>query len=142
MVFDVKMEDFRRKAWLVAGGHVTKAPATITYASIVTRESIWLALMITALNNLQVKTGDDLNAYITAQVTEHVWTTLGPEWGPDTGKCDLIICTLYGLKSASTTFCAHLAECMHNLGYTSYKSDPDIWYKSSIRPDDNFHYYL
>ncbi len=30
MAFDVKMEDFRRKAQLVAGGHVTKAPATIT----------------------------------------------------------------------------------------------------------------
>lgn len=28
MIFDVKMEDFRRKARLVAGGHVTKAPAT------------------------------------------------------------------------------------------------------------------
>ena len=84
MVFDVKMEDFCHKARLVAGSHVTKAPATITYASILTRESIWLALMITALNDLQVKTSDILNAYITAQVTEHVWMTLGPEWGPDT----------------------------------------------------------
>ncbi len=32
MIFDIKMEDFRRKARLVAGGHMTKAPATITYA--------------------------------------------------------------------------------------------------------------
>ena len=54
----------------------------------------------------------------------------------------LIVHALYGLKSAGTTFHAHLAECMRNLGYTSYKADPDIWYKSSIRPDDNFHYYL
>ncbi|KAL7501877.1 hypothetical protein ACHAXN_000050, partial [Cyclotella atomus] len=28
MVFDVKMEDFCREARLVAGGHMTKAPAT------------------------------------------------------------------------------------------------------------------
>ena len=34
MVFDIKMEDFKRKARLVAGGHKTKAPATITYASV------------------------------------------------------------------------------------------------------------
>ncbi len=35
MIFDVKMEDFCCKAWLVAMGHLTKAPATLTYASIV-----------------------------------------------------------------------------------------------------------
>ncbi len=31
MVFDIKMEDFKRKTRLVAGGHKTEAPATITY---------------------------------------------------------------------------------------------------------------
>ena len=40
IIFDVKMEDFRRKARLVAGGHVTEAPATLTYASVVSRESV------------------------------------------------------------------------------------------------------
>jgi hypothetical protein len=39
MIFDVKMEDFYCKAWLVAGGHATKAPATLIYASIVSRET-------------------------------------------------------------------------------------------------------
>ena len=34
MVFDVKMGDFCRKSRLVAGGHATKAPATLTYASV------------------------------------------------------------------------------------------------------------
>ena len=37
MVFDVKMEDFRQKARLVARGHMTEAPPTITYASVVSR---------------------------------------------------------------------------------------------------------
>ena len=69
MVFDVKMEDFRRKARLVAGGHMTEAPATITYASVVSRETVHIALMLAALNDLQVKVGDVLNAYITAPVT-------------------------------------------------------------------------
>ena len=35
MMFDIKMEDFCRKARLVARGHRTEAPATITYASVV-----------------------------------------------------------------------------------------------------------
>ncbi len=52
MIFDVKMEDFRQKARLVTGGHRTKAPATITYASVVSRETMRLALIIASLNDL------------------------------------------------------------------------------------------
>ncbi len=44
MIFDIKMEDFRCKARLVAGGHMAKAPATITYASVVSRETVRIAL--------------------------------------------------------------------------------------------------
>jgi hypothetical protein len=55
MIFDIKMEDFRCKARLVAGRHMTKTPATITYASVVSRETICIALLMAALNNLHVK---------------------------------------------------------------------------------------
>ena len=49
MVFDVRMEDFRCKARLVAGGHMTKALATIRYASIVSRETVRMAMMVATL---------------------------------------------------------------------------------------------
>ncbi len=65
---------------LVAGGHWTEAPATITYASVVSRETVRLALTIVSLNDLEVKVGDVLNAYIIAPVKEKVWTILGPEF--------------------------------------------------------------
>ncbi len=55
MIFDIKMEDFRCKARLVAGGHMTKAPATITYASVASRKTIRIALLMAALNDLHVK---------------------------------------------------------------------------------------
>ena len=42
MVFDIKMEDFTRKAHLVAGGHKTNAPSTITYSSVVLCETVRL----------------------------------------------------------------------------------------------------
>ena len=135
------MEDFRRKARLVAGGHMTEAPATITYASVVSRETVRIALMLAALNDLQVKVGDVLNAYITAPVTEKVWTVLGPEFGQDAGKSAVIVRALYGLKSAGAAFCAHLASFMRQMGYTSCKADPDLWLKAETRPDDNAQYY-
>jgi hypothetical protein len=86
MVFDIKMGDSKRKARLVPGGHKTEAPATITYASVVSRETVCIALMLAALNDLQVKAGDVLNAYITAAVREKAWTILRPEFGNNSGK--------------------------------------------------------
>ena len=70
MVFDIKMEGFRQKARLVTGGHMTKAPSTITSASAVSQETVRLALTIAALNDFEVKAGDVLNAYITAPITK------------------------------------------------------------------------
>ena len=60
------MEDFRRKTRLVAGGHMTETPKCMTYSSVVGRETVRIALTITALNDLQVKAGDVMNAYVTA----------------------------------------------------------------------------
>ena len=42
IVFDVKMEHFRRKACLVVGGHVTQIPEFITNSNVVTRETVAL----------------------------------------------------------------------------------------------------
>ena len=54
MVYDVKMENFQRKARLVAGGHMTEvSSATMTYAtSVVSRESVSrIAFTLAALYN-------------------------------------------------------------------------------------------
>jgi hypothetical protein len=141
MIFDVKMENFRQKAGLVAGGHRTEAPAAITYASVVSCETVRIALLMAALNDLDVKVGDVLNAYITAPITEKVWTVLGPEFGIDAGKTAIIVRALYGLKSAGAEFCVHLASFMRQMGYTSCKANPNLWYKAETRPTDNFRYY-
>ena len=141
MVFDIKMEDFRRKARFVAGGHETDAPASMTYASVVSRESVRIALTLAALNDLEVKTGDIQNAYLTAPATEKVWTVCGPEFGADEGRKALIVRSLYGLKSAGAAFRQHLADCMKHLGWDSCKADPDVWFKAETRQEDGYKYY-
>ena len=140
-IFTIKMENFRRKARFVAGGHTTEAPATLTYASVVSRETVRIALTLAALNALEVKVGDIQNAYLTAPVEERIWTVLSPEWGADAGKKAIIVRSLYGLKSAGASFRNHLADCMEMLGYSSCKADPDLWYKKMVRPSDGYHYY-
>jgi hypothetical protein len=88
----------------VAGGHRTKAPATITYASVVSRETMHLALTIASLNDLEVKVGDVLNTYITTPVKEKVWSILGPKFGHDAGRTAIIVRASYELKSAGAAF--------------------------------------
>jgi hypothetical protein len=88
----------------VAGGHLTQAPATITYASVVSRETVRLALTFASLNDLKVKAGDVLTPYITTPVKEKAWTILGPKFGHDSGKSAVIVRALYGLKSAGAAF--------------------------------------
>ena len=141
MIFTVKMDGFIRKVWLVAGGHMTDAPAVMTYASVVSRETVRIALTVAALNDLEVKTSDIQNAYLTAPCEEKIWTTVGPEFGPDKGKRALIVRALYGLSSAGASFGRHLADCMRALGYSSCKADADLWYKPMTRPDVNVPYY-
>ena len=77
MIFDIKMEDFHHKARLVAGGHATKAPATLTYASVMSRETVCIALLLAVLNDIDIWAADVLNAYITAPCHGKIWTTLG-----------------------------------------------------------------
>jgi hypothetical protein len=62
MIFDIKIEDFRRKARIVAGGHMPGAPTIMTYASEVSCETICIAPTLAALNDLEMKAADILNA--------------------------------------------------------------------------------
>ncbi|KAL7530823.1 hypothetical protein ACHAXR_003692 [Thalassiosira sp. AJA248-18] len=120
LIFDIKMEDFRRKARLVAGGHMTSAPATMTCTSVA---------------------ADIENAYITAPITEKVWCILGQEFGEQAGRKAIIVRALYGLKSAGAAFRKHLADCMRHMGYKPCLTVPNLWMQPKIRPDDGFKYY-
>ena len=116
IIFDVKIEYFRRKARYVTQGNMTEAPRTLTYASVVSRESVRIVLTHAALNDLEVKSADIKNYHQTAPVTEKIWTILGPEFSEDTGKKAIIVRTLYGLKSTGVAFRNHLADCMKTSG--------------------------
>jgi hypothetical protein len=62
---------------MVAGGHMVDAPSFLTYASVVSRETVRIALTIVALHDLDVKAADVENPNLTAPTTEKVWTICG-----------------------------------------------------------------
>jgi hypothetical protein len=108
IVFDIKA-DFTRKCRYVAGGHMTDPPASITYASVVSRESVRIAFLIAALNGLDIAAADIGNAYINAPCRERVGITCGAEWGPLQGMKAKIVRALYGLKSSGAAWRSHLS---------------------------------
>ena len=78
IIFDVKM-NLTRKPRFVAGGHLIDPPTSMTYASVVIRESVCIAFLIAALNDLQILSGDIGNAYLNALTTEKVYYRAGNE---------------------------------------------------------------
>jgi hypothetical protein len=97
MVFDVKM-DLTRKAWFVAGGHMTETPASLTCSSVVSWDSIRIAFLIAALNDLDNMSCDIGNAYLNAPCREKIWFAAGLEFGSRQGQVIKIVRALYGLK--------------------------------------------
>ena len=55
---------------------MTETLKCMTYSSLVGRETVRIALTITALNDLHVKAGEVMNAYVTAPCSEKIWTVL------------------------------------------------------------------
>jgi hypothetical protein len=135
MIFDIKI-DLTRKARLVAGGHQTEVPKESVYSSVVSRDSVRIALMIATLNGLQVLCADVQNAYLNAPTNERCYTTAGPEFGRErVGRPVLIVRALYGLRSSGARWRDHLAETIRNMGFKACLADPDVWMRPNTRPD-------
>ena len=133
MVFDVKMgENLRRKARYCARGDQIETPPSMTYASVVSRDSVRICLMLAALNGLDVKCADVQNAYLNAEPRENVYTIAGKEWGALEGRVVVIVRSLYGLKSAGAAWAAALRQVMRDLGFFPCRADGDVWMRASV----------
>jgi hypothetical protein len=137
IIFDVKM-DLTRKCRLVAGGHMTEAPSCLTYSSVVSRDSVRLAFMIAALNDLEVGACDIGNAYLNAQCREKVWFQAGKECGEHEGKAMIITRALYGLRSSGAAWRAMFSTfILKELGFESTRVDSDVYRRKSFYTDSN-----
>ena len=132
--------DFTCEACFVASGHTTEAPSSITYSSVVSRDSIRIAFLIAALNDLDIMSCDLENAYLNAPCREKIWFEGGLECGEDKGKVCVIVRSLYGLKSAGAAFRAALAQILQDLGYKSSLADPDVWMREAVKTNGHKYY--
>ena len=78
LFFDVKM-DFTRKARWVTNGQHTPDPTTSSYAGVVSKEIIRIALTCDALNDIGVMATDIRNAYLQGPSSEKDFILCSPE---------------------------------------------------------------
>jgi Reverse transcriptase (RNA-dependent DNA polymerase) len=135
MVFDVKMT-LKWKAQYVAGGHQMEPTKDITFASVVSRDSIRIAFLVAALNDLELLSADISGTYLNATAAKKVYTMAGKEFSPDKeGHPVIIRCALYGLRSLGKAWRDHMAYTLRDYGYQSCQADPDVWMCPKTKPD-------
>jgi hypothetical protein len=139
MIFDVKM-DLTRKARFVAGVHMTEAPASITYSSVVSRDGVRIAFLIAALNDIKILACDVGNAYLNVPCREKVWFTAGPEFGSQQGTVVKVVRASFGLKSSGAAWCEMFNSTVLEMGFVPTIADPDVYHKPCAK-ENGFKYY-
>ena len=104
MIFDVKM-DLTRKARYVAGGHTTTAPTSLTYSSVVSRDSVRIAFLLAGLHGLNLMACNIGKTYLNTDCREKIWKVAGPDFPAEwQGKPLRVVRALYGTKSSGASW--------------------------------------
>ena len=140
MIFNVKMNGLAQKAQLVARGHTMDTPSPVTYSSVVSRDSVCIAFLVAALNDLDVMSVDIGNAYLNVPNKEKIWTVARPEFGTEQGAVFIITCALYGLKSAGASWRSFFTQALTKLDFRLTCGDGDIYIKPQAKPNGMKYY--
>jgi hypothetical protein len=131
MIFDIKLDgNFTRKARFVANGSKTEAPKSLTYSSVVSRDSVRIAFLMASLNDLDISACDISGAYLNAPAGEKCWFKAGAESGSDKNAVMIITRALYGLKSSAKAWRDFFKVSLDEMGYKSCPADPDVYMKA------------
>ncbi len=137
LVFDVK-HDGCHKSWLVADGHLTKISLDSVYSGVVSLHGIRLLVFLAKLNDLDLWTTNIGNTYLEAKTQEKVYIIAGPKFGELKGHTLIIFKALYGLRTSGLHWHEQFADCLHDMGFTPCKAEPNIW----MRQNGNVYKYI
>lgn len=139
LIFDVKQENLRRKARLVAGGHVVNSNMYESYSSVIQTRTIRLLQTISVNQGLKMITGDVSNAFVQAPTCEKIWTRAGKEFGEKENCVILLDKALYGLSTSARQWNITLGAEIKKMGFVQCRADPDLWIKRN-KSNDGYEY--
>ena len=78
--------------------------------------------------NLGILCGDIGNAYVNAYTNEKVYAIAGDEFGKSTkGSIVIIVRALYGLRTSSECWHAHLADTLRGFNFKPTRYNNNVW---------------
>ena len=78
MIFYIKMDGrFTRNDHYDAVGHTDDPPSSVTYFSVMSRDSVRIAFTLASLNGVEIRANYNGNAYLNAKFWERIWTVAG-----------------------------------------------------------------
>ena len=98
----------------MAGRHLSYPPSSMTYASVVSQESVNIGFLVAALKYLVILSGGIHNSYLNTETKEKLLLYYRDEWISDQGKVVVILIALYGLKSSTLARRNHLEDFLRN----------------------------
>ena len=117
--------DFSRNFWTLANGSTADAPLSLTYSSVVSRDSVSIAFLVAELNDLDVMACDVGNVYLNATCREKIWFVACLDHGKRKGKVMVIVRSLYVIKSSGSSWRAIFAERLSEMNFVPTQADPD-----------------
>jgi len=115
------------------GLHMTEAPTSLTYPSVVSRDSVKIAFLIAALNDIDILACGIKNACLDAGCRERIWFEAGPECGELRGKPCKLVRALCGLKASGAAWRAMFSHFIQeDLKFTPTRIDPDVYMRKNF----------
>ncbi|KAL7535614.1 hypothetical protein ACHAWF_005213 [Thalassiosira exigua] len=138
--------NFTCKARFVANGSTTDTPSAVTYSSVVSRDSLRIALLVAALNSLKIFACDIGNAYLNApcKCKERIWFVAGHEYGHEMkGRVMKLVRASYGLKSSGASWLKMFKDFIEtHLEFILSRVNRDMYYRKSPKPSRTLYYEL
>ena len=88
----------------MADGHKHPVKPSLSYSTVVSRDSVRITFLLTALNSGEIISCDIQNAYLSAPCQEKFYHMAGEEFGSEKGKVFIVKRVLCGLRTSGTTF--------------------------------------
>ena len=129
MIFDVKKEDFRRKARHVVGGHKINSSHVESFSSVTQSMSTRMMLNVAESCELKAMGGDFRNPFPHAPALQKACAVAGEEFGEMMGRIVEVIQSTHVMATVSRSFSLFLGDFIRTLGHLPSRADPDAWMK-------------
>ena len=131
LIYDYK-EYGRYKSSILASGNMTGTNIETYYSIFISLCSMRTIDLLEKLNNIETRTGDISNTYMTKRTTDKIVFNSGPDVSPfgHVGNLILIKTVLYGLNSSDARFHSRLSNALKSLGFVPSMVGYNIWMRN------------